>query len=451
MKFGGEVRKEQDNSDLLGGARPLYSFTGMFNFANDAPVFEQINASPVTGAPADAQRYFRTSTYALFMQDDWKVTPHLTFNLGLRWEYFTPLREKYDNLSNLVLGSQYLLDAKVVPVTELSRPDRNNFGPRFGFAYNPNAFNKNLVVRGGFGVYFNRIYDDLLSNVRGNPPNFARYSLCCGTADTPLDNGKIQYVFGTSNSPLSYPSNPALAVGINPATGTPPGTGVEIYGAPSNLPSGYAYIYSMEIEYKLPSEFVWTVGYQGSADRKLIRLVNQNFLYPNNPAFTAVYFPTPDVNSNYNALLVSLSRRLTNGLQISMNYRYSESIDELSYGGPGAVTNQTYPQNNYLERGRSDFDVPHNFLLSALYDLPIFRHTDNWMGRFLGGWQINTIIQAHSGLPWTPVSGQPISTPGGPTLAPTRPIYYLGGAGNDTSVDAYVNGSNFPPGRQELF
>jgi len=444
MKFGGEIRKEQDNSNLLGGARPLYSFTGLFNFANDAPVFEQINANPTTGAPADAQRYFRTSTYALFVQDDWKVTQQLTFNFGLRWEYFTPLREKYNNLSNLVLGSQYLLNASVVPVKELAPPDRNNFAPRFGFAYNPNAFNKNLVVRGGFGVYFSRIYDSLLSNVRGNPPNFARYSLCCGTADTPFDKGQIQYALGTSNSPLSYPVNPGLAVGIDPATGTPVGTGVEIYGAPSRLPNGYAYIYSWEFQYKLPSQFVATVGYQGSADRKLVRLVNQNYLYPNNKAFTAVFFPTPDVNSNYNALLISLSRRMSKGLQITMNYRYSESIDQLSFGGPGAVTNQTYPQDNYRERGRSDFDVPHNFVLSALYDLPVFRNSSTWMGRILGGWQINTILQAHAGLPWTPVSGQPVSTPGGPTLAPTRPVLYLGGAGHDTSVDAFVYGSNFP-------
>jgi hypothetical protein len=455
MKFGGEVRKEQDNSDLLGGARPLYSFTGMWNFANDAPVFEQINANPLTGAPADAQRYFRTSTYSLFMQDDWKVTPQLTFNFGLRWEYFTPLREKYNDLSNLVLGSQYLLNAQVVPVTELSRPDRNNFAPRFGFAYNPNAFGKKLVWRGGFGVYFNRIYDALLANVRGNPPNFARYGECCGTASTPFDKGQIQYELGTTNSPLSYPANPALAVGINPANGAPNlpagSGGVEIYGAPSNLPNGYAYIYSMELQYQLPSQMVLTVGYQGSADRKLTRLVNQNFLYPNNPAFSAVYFVTPDVNSNYNALLVTLTRRMANGLQVSMNYRYSESIDELSFGGPGAVTNQTYPQNNYLERGRSDFDVPQNFILSALYDLPIFRHASNWMGRFLGGWQINTVIQAHSGLPWTPVSGEPVDTPGGPTLSPSRPIAYYGGAGHDTSVDAYVNGTNFPLGGTAYF
>ncbi len=180
-------------------------------------------------------------------------------------------------------------------------------------------------------------------------------------------------------------------------------------------------------------------------------MVNQNFLYPNNPAFTAVYFPTPDVNSNYNALLLSLARRMSKGLELTVNYRYSESTDQLSYGGPGAVTNQTYPQDNYLERGRSDFDVPHNFILSALYDLPIFHNSSNWIGRILGGWQLNGLLQAHSGLPWTPVSGQPISTPGGPSLAPTRPVLYYGGAGHDTSVDAYVNGSNFPRGGAAYF
>jgi hypothetical protein len=83
-------------------------------------------------------------------------------------------------------------------------------------------------------------------------------------------------------------------------------------------------------------------------------------------------------------------------------------------------------------------------VVSALYELPVFKHSSSWMGRALGGWQINPILQAHSGLPWTPVSGQAISTPGGQTLSPTRPTVYYGGGGHDSSVDAYVTGSNFP-------
>jgi hypothetical protein len=460
MKFGVVVRNEQNNSDSSGGSRPLYSFTGLFDLANDAPVFESINADPRTGLPADAQRYYRTPYYAGFVQDDWKARSNLTLNLGVRYEYFSPLQDKDSRLTNLFLGSQGLRDARLQVVDTLTIPDRNNFMPRFGFAYSPNTgiFGRLLrgnkaVIRGGFGVAFNRIPVAPLANVRGNPPFFARYSFCCGNAGTPFADGRIQYDIGASNSVTSYPINPATAPGLDPVTGLPnTNDAVEIYGAPTELPTPYVYIYSLETQYELGKEFTLTVGYQGSAGRKLIRLVNQRFLYDPGPTpIRAAFFSTPDVNSNFNAALVSLSRRFSRGVQLQANYRWSKSIDQLSYEGPGFVTNQTYPQDNSTERGPSDFDTRHYVTASGIYELPFFRGSKNLTGALLGGWKLTGIMTYRTSFPFTPVVGGCVSTTGGVTLCPVRPQGYNGPSSMDTSNEALMTGSNFPGGGAPFF
>ncbi|MCM3904139.1 MAG: TonB-dependent receptor [Pyrinomonadaceae bacterium] len=466
LKFGAVFRNEQDNSDGSGGSRPIYSFSGLFNLANDTPIFEAINADPRTGFPADAQRYFRTNYWAGFVQDDWKFRPNLTLNLGLRYEYYSPLKEKDGRLSNLFFGSQGLVNSQVRPVDQISDPDRNNFAPRVGFAYSPrfkflglgSESGEGAVIRGGFGIAYNRIPVAPLANARGNPPFFARFNICCGTAGPPLDgfgtpfvDGQILYALGSSNSVNSYPGNPLLGQGINPVTGAPNSGSVEIYGAPQDLPNPYVYTYSLEVQQELPAQLTATIGYQGSTGHKLVRLVNQNFLYPNNPAFFAVYFTTPDVNSNYNALNANLVRRFSKGLQLQANYRFSKSIDQLSYEGPGFVTNQTYPQDNRSERGPSDFDVKHYFNFSGLYELPFFRQRNDWVGKLLGGFEITGVVTARTGFPFTPVVGGCTSTPGGPQLCPVRPQGYSGPSDLDTSNDAFITGSNFPGGGAPYF
>ena len=463
LKIGGVYRKEQDNSDSSGGSRPLYSFFGLFNLANGTPIFEAVNADPRNGNPADAQRYFSTNYWAGFVQDDWKVRPNLTFNLGLRYEYYSPLAEKEGRLSNLFFGSQGLVNSQVRPVTDLFDADRNNFAPRIGFAYSPRVrvlglgseAGDSTVVRGGFGIAYNRIPVAPLANTRGNPPFFGRFNICCGTAPTdfgsPFADGQILYALGSSSSVNSYPRNPALGQGINPATGGPNVGAVELYGAPQDLPNPYVYLYSLEVQQELPAKLTGTIGYQGSVGHKLIRLVNQNFLYANNPAFFQVFFTTPDVNSNYNALNLNLVRRFTAGLQLQANYRWSKSIDQLSYEGPGFVTNQTFPQDNRTERGPSDFDVRHYFNFSGLYELPFFRHRNDFVGKLLGGFGITGLVTARTGFPFTPVVGGCTSTPGGPSLCPVRPQGYRGPTDIDTSDDAFITGSNFPGGGAPFF
>jgi outer membrane receptor protein involved in Fe transport len=470
--FGVEVRKEQDNNDLSGGSRPLFTFAGLFNFANDAPLFYQINADPRTGGPAASQRYFRTSTYAAFVQNDWKVRPNLTLNLGLRWEDFTPLTEKEGRLSNLVLGptdATGLTAATIQIVDRLYPPDRNNFAPKVGFAWTPNwgeslggLFNENkLVLRGGFGVAYNRVPIVLFANSRGNPPFLARYRICCGTSaqdfSTPFAGGQILYALGANNSPFSFPANPALRLTFNPATGIPTNAGgdkqVEVYGAPAEVPTPYVYTYSLEGQYSLPGRLTAEVGYQGSAGRKMVRLVNQRFIYPNDPGSffaSGVFFPTPDTTSSYNALIARLTRRLGQGFQFDAHYRWAKSIDVTSNEGPGAPTNPTFPLDVREERGPSDYDVRHHFVGSGLWELPIFRNRNDALGSILGGWQLSTIVTAHTGFPWTPVTGDCPSS-NRPIICPARPVAYFGGAGTDSSDDAFITGSNFPGGGRAFF
>ena len=452
LKFGLELRREQDNNNLVGGARPDYVFQGMWDMANSAPVFEMVDVNPQTGGAPNASRGLRTPYYGWFIQDDWKLKPNLTLNLGLRWEYYSPPSEVHGTLSNLYFGSQDLANATVRLTSQLYRPEYRNFAPRVGFAWSPASHNQNFVVRGGFGMFYDRIPEALFGNATRNPPLFAALGICCGSASNPFVGGQIQYSLGSNNSPFSYPVNPVLAQGINPATGGPVTGSVEIYGAQQYMPNPMIYVYSLDVQYRLPWKMAVEVGYSGSEGHHLIRLVNQNFLYPNNAAFNAVYFPMPDVNSNYNAGIITLRRPLDHGVQLLFNYRLAKSLDNSSFEGPGFVTNQTWPQNNRLNWGPSDYDARHLITAAAVWDIPShFKQPKSILARVLGGWELDPVITWHTGFPWTPVIGQSVQTPGGPSLSPIRPTVYLGGAGDSQSTSAYQNGSNFPNGGAAYF
>lgn len=459
LKVGFETRREQDNNNLLGGSRPIFTFVGPWNLANGAPVYEAINADPRTGKAATGQRYFRSNDYAWFVQDDWKIRRNLTLNIGLRWEYFTSLHDKAGQISNLELGTgaSALMNAKMVTGKSLFPSDHNNFAPRFGFAYSPLSDDK-VVVRGGFGVSYNRLPDVLYANTRGNPPYMSRFNICCGTAATewgsPFVNGQILFGLGSSNDPASFATSPTLAQGFDPATGLPINGSVELWGAPQNTRTPYVYTYSLETEVQMPAKMTATLGYQGSTSHKLIRIVNEQFMYDQlNPKFYAVYFPTPDINANFNALNARLHRAFSGGLQFDTKYRWSKSIDQLSNEGPGAETNQTYPRDLRYERGPSDYDATHFVTIAAMWDIPVFRGRNDFVGKVLGGWSIDGVFTFHSGFPWTPKTNrQALQFPSGTRLSPIRPIAYHGGAGTDASTDTFIRqNGNFPGGGEKYF
>ena len=215
------------------------------------------------------------------------------------------------------------------------------------------------------------------------------------------------YALGTNpHSPQSYPANTALALGLDPTTHFPiigpGGSAPNIYANPQDFPNPYIYLYSLQVQYALPSNWVAIAGYQGSSSHGLLRINNLIYFYQDpSPFINAVFQFTPDTNADYNALLTELKRSFRNGLLVDFQYTYSKSIDEVSSEGPGDGTNQTYPTVLATERGPSDYDATHNLRVVGLYDLPIFRGRRDLMGDVLGGWELSGDFQFHSGFPCT--------------------------------------------------
>jgi hypothetical protein len=480
IRMGGEVRMEQDNDNLLGEQRPTYAMQGLWTFANDAAIYEAIEANPLTGGTPLTQRYFRSEDMAIYGQHDWKVRPNLTLNMGLRWEYFTPLRNNGSMINYPVLGTgtgQQLSGITLQPRNELWNAQPYNFAPKVGFAYTPALLNRKLVVRGGFAMANNHLDIALFNNALEDGPGVANFGLCC--AGNSSSQG-VEYVKGTSTSPSSFPLNPALALGVNPATGFPCEYGstkgncvsnaesYEVYGALPNTKQPVSYLYSLELQYELPQGLVATLGYTGSIGQNFARLVNQNFIYSQcypavancsgttaiTPVYAA-YFAQTDSHQSYNALNVNLTRHLSRGVYLSAYYTYSKSLDQVSNGDAAdSSANQTNPANNNSEWGPSDYDVRHRITVTGVYELPHLHSGNDLVKAVANGWQVNGVMTYHTAFPFTPVTydlqANELIT-GANLVGPTRPLAYFGGAGSSCSNSAFETGSNFPKGGPAYF
>ena len=454
LRFGGEIRFEQDNDNLSGLVRPLYAVQGLWNFANDAPIFEQINANTSTGGAPNTQLYLRSKNIAAYVQHDWKLTPTFTLNTGFRYEIYTPLRNKNSNIGHPVLGpaGSELSGMKLVPQNDFYNTDYGHFGPKLGFAWVPAYYNGKVVFRGGGAIAYNHLDAALFENQSfDNAPGSATFGLCCATDAASLKSTGISYSLGTNNNVNSYPANKALAVGVN-ANGFPAnGNQIELYGTSGTIRNPVSYLFSLENQMELPAKIVATIGYQGSLGRHYARLVNQNFLYNNNnsPVFQS-FFAQTDSNQSFNALNTRVVRQLTHGLQIEGNYTWSKSIDQVSNGdSPNAGANQTDPADNRTERGPSDYDARHRVTVTALYTSPKVHTGNALLNAVANGWQANTIITAHTGFPFTPVTYnlQANVITNAAVVGPTRPLGILPGGGpigSSCSNSAFETGSNFP-------
>lgn len=142
-----------------------------------------------------------------------------------------------------------------------------------------------------------------------------------------------------------------------------------------------------------------------------------------------------------------LQRRFSQGVEFDFNYKYSKSLDSVSYEAPCACTNQTFPINQATEYGPSDYDVRHFFTLVGLWDVPFYREQRNWKGKLLGGWQMSGILTRHSGFPWTPLVNVALTSDNpAANFSPIRPISYNGTAPRDNSNANFLSAGGLFPG-----
>jgi Carboxypeptidase regulatory-like domain/TonB dependent receptor len=447
LKFGTDLYWEQDNDSQAWSARPSFNFHNLWDFANDAPYQESGNFDPRTGLPTSATQYIRSNIFAGFVQDDFRVRPNLTLNLGLRWEYFSPVHEKYGNISNLVLGPgpDPLLGLRLKVGGDLYNASKNNWGPQFGFAWTP-PNSQRFVLRGGFGIGYNRMEEAITLNGRSNPP------LVTGVS---LSGPQIVYIGGVPTNVHQFsgwPGNPNTLQTFDPVSGLPVGgSPVDLTGFPLNLQTPVVYRYSLGTESNLGGNWVAKLGYQGSLSRHYTRQNNLNWLYsPLNAGVSRLYYYLNDANASYNALLLELQHHFSRQFQFDVQYRWSHTIDD----GSNDYFIGEYPFGLQYLKGNADFDVRHNVKMYGVWS-PRFTKNNNWIDKILGGWEISGIMNWHTGFPWTPEyqnTGGNVVLPSPYGYTNLRPDNYFGGAGTDYSNSTFMRpNGNFPNGALAYF
>ena len=407
MKFGGDVRFISNRFDQLGGT--TYSYANLTAFLANTPSTVQLagdlSAPSVFNNGASGPHTTRQQYYVAFAQDEWHATSNLTFNFGLRYDYYTPLKVDDDRFVKFNMESG-TLDPNTV---DLHGSRKNSIQPRLSMTYAPGR----TVFRGGFGIFVGPGQgEDLIQPIESDRVNS---SLTSGVA-YPVDQAVLVNAF--VNNPNNRNFQPRA------------------YAAEYNIPEK-VYQYTASVQRELGTGFSTTLGYVGSQGRNLFlrsvtNQVTQVVTNPNpasnafvirelsivqrdaNGAVTGVQNPYAEIDfktsgghDEYNAMMLSLNRRSRQGLALNMQYTLGRSRGT-SGGANEALTaanNARTPEEFEYENGYNIFDVRHTFNLSLLYSLPYGRgrkfgaDAGPLMQGLLGGWEVGGILNARSGLP----------------------------------------------------
>jgi hypothetical protein len=447
FQFGGDFRRQQFNYLSQQDPRGTFTFTGATSGYDFADFLLGIpDASSIAFGNAD--KYFRDSLYDAYLSDDWRISPELTLNAGVRWEYGAPITELYDRLVNLDIVSPFRAAAPVLasdplgPLTgqrypdSLVRPDKSAFEPRVGLAWRPLS-GSSLVVRAGYGVYYDTsVYQTIALQMAQQAPL-----------------SKSLSVQNSAENPLR------LADGFKSSSTTTENT----FAIDPNFRVGYAQNWQLSLQRDLPGSLQMTATYLGIKGTRGMQQFLPN-TFPNgapNPCPSCPIgfaYLVSNGNSTRESVQLQLRRRLHNGLTGILEYTFSKSIDDdAALGGQGASTNQesnpsqapaagttvtaettppvatglknlTIAQNwrdLAAERSLSSFDQRHLLTLQLQYTTGMGLGggtlLSGWKGALFKEWTFATQVSAGTGLPQTPIYLVPVEGTG--VTGTIRPDY----------------------------
>ncbi len=444
----------------LRGVFEFYPFFGGQFIGNAVP--EVLMGHPLVGLVTIGQKGNsrmdgRAMNQAEFVQDDWKETPRLTINLGLRYEYYQPWIDAENGIAKLTTGVGAKAGAfpngiRVIAGTPeaaaagfTGRANRalyfgspNDWAPRFGFAWRPSGGDA-TVIRGAYGIFY-------------NPPIFD--GIFFPALEPPLYGLQIAAGFLDISNPI-----PPFNGNFDPLDG---------YTLASNFQVGYVQQWNFTVERRLSNNTLFQIGYVGNKGTHLdggCRLFNGGGPGPANvpaqmrrplPQFGRDEGWDSSASSNYHSLQMKLERRFSHGLAFLSSYTYSKAIDTgAGMGDTFAGGDVVYWQNSQQpdERGLSLFDVRHRLVVSWTYMLPFgvgrsYLQRGGISNALVGGWQINGIFSKQSGFPLTPITGSPLSNADAGLITPTdRPNRIKNGnlPGGQRTVDQWFDTTAFVP------
>jgi hypothetical protein len=334
--------------------------------------------------------YFRTAAYDVYMTDDWRLSQKFSLNFGVRWDYQSPITELYNRMVNLDVAPGY---ADIQPVeagqsgpysgalpVSLVRPDKNNISPRIGFAWRP-ITKGSLVIRGGYGTYYNTsVYNTIANNMALQPPVATSFNVA------------------TTALPLSVPMSQFFSyiAGQNQLTNT--------YAVDPNYRIGYAQMWQIAVQQDLGHSLVGTLTYNGTKGTHLDQSILPNSAASGgtpNGLQSGYIYEQSNGNSIYHGVSAQLQRRFRNGVSANAIYTHSRAIDN-------AVQAQNFLDTS-AERALSSTNRPNVLNLNWQYSTAVGRGggmlIQGWKGTLLKDWTLTNSITVGSGLPLTPTLG----------------------------------------------